>query len=43
MALLMLCVCMYLPCLLKGSEIQPALPVLSDHCGHTRLSKPKAG
>lgn len=28
---------------LQGLEIQPALPVLSAHRGHTRISEPQAG
>lgn len=32
----------FIPCVLKGLEIQPALPVLSAYCGHAGLSKPKA-
>lgn len=36
---MIICICFL--CTLKGLEIQPALSVLSTHCGHTRFSKPQ--
>ena len=37
------CVCVCLSRVLQGLEMQPELPVLSAHRGHTRLSEPPAG